>query len=99
MASYRPDENRLLIETAPDTLSITRQCELVEPSRSSWYYAKQPAVSEADKFLMDRLDEIHTDFYLLRGVKAQHPNHIWGTDITYVRALGWMAAALSGITS
>lgn len=23
--------------------------------------------------------------YLLRGIKAQHPNHIWGTDITYVR--------------
>lgn len=26
--------------------------------------------------------------YLLRGIKAQYPNHIWGTDITYVRALG-----------
>lgn len=23
--------------------------------------------------------------YLLRGVTAAHPNHIWGTDITYVR--------------
>jgi putative transposase len=23
--------------------------------------------------------------YLLRGVKASHPNHIWGTDITYIR--------------
>ena len=23
--------------------------------------------------------------YLLRGVTASHPNHIWGTDITYVR--------------
>lgn len=26
--------------------------------------------------------------YLLRGVTASHPNHIWGTDITYVRAPG-----------
>lgn len=26
--------------------------------------------------------------YLLQGVTAQYPNHIWGTDITYVRALG-----------
>jgi len=26
--------------------------------------------------------------YLLRGVKAAYPNHIWGTDITYVRAAG-----------
>jgi putative transposase len=23
--------------------------------------------------------------YLLRGVEASYPNHIWGTDITYVR--------------
>lgn len=23
--------------------------------------------------------------YLLRGVQANHPNHIWGTDITYIR--------------
>jgi putative transposase len=29
--------------------------------------------------------------YLLRGVQAQYPNHIWGTDITYVRLKGgWM---------
>ena len=23
--------------------------------------------------------------YLLRGVTAKHPNHVWGTDITYIR--------------
>jgi putative transposase len=29
--------------------------------------------------------------YLLRGVAAAYPNHIWGTDITYVRLKGgWM---------
>jgi len=29
--------------------------------------------------------------YLLRGVMASYPNHIWGTDITYVRLKGgWM---------
>ena len=29
--------------------------------------------------------------YLLRGVTASYPNHIWGTDITYVRLKGgWM---------
>jgi len=26
--------------------------------------------------------------YLLRNVKAQYPNHIWGTDITYIRMQG-----------
>lgn len=29
--------------------------------------------------------------YLLRGVKAQYPNHIWGTDITYIRLLSGFA--------
>jgi putative transposase len=29
--------------------------------------------------------------YLLKGVAAAYPNHIWGTDITYVRLKGgWM---------
>ena len=29
--------------------------------------------------------------YLLRGVEALYPNHIWGTDITYVKLRGgWM---------
>ena len=26
--------------------------------------------------------------YLLRGLSASHPNHIWGTDITYIRMRG-----------
>jgi putative transposase len=29
--------------------------------------------------------------YLLRGVRASHPNHIWGVDITYIRLTGgWL---------
>ena len=29
--------------------------------------------------------------YLLRGIKAAYPDHIWGTDITYIRlSQGWM---------
>ena len=29
--------------------------------------------------------------YLLRNVRADHPNHIWGIDITYIRlAQGWL---------
>jgi putative transposase len=29
--------------------------------------------------------------YLLRGVRAQRPNHIWGVDITYIRLVaGWL---------
>jgi putative transposase len=34
----------------------------------------------------------HTIYpYLLRNIPAQHPNHIWGIDITYIRLPGgWM---------
>jgi len=29
--------------------------------------------------------------YLLRGIIADHPDHVWGTDITYIRlSQGWM---------
>lgn len=29
--------------------------------------------------------------YLLRGMRIEHPNAVWGTDITYIRlAQGWM---------
>jgi len=26
--------------------------------------------------------------YLLKGIDINHPNHVWGTDITYIRAAG-----------
>ena len=36
-------------------------------------------------------DKEHTVYpYLLRGITASHPNHIWGMDITYIRLeQGW----------
>ena len=40
------------------TLSILRQCELLGLSRSSLYYRPQ-AISEADRLLMRRMDEVH----------------------------------------
>lgn len=45
---------------------------------------KQPNLSASDSD--------HEKFpYLLRGVEALYPNHIWGTDITYVKLKGgWM---------
>jgi putative transposase len=34
-------------------------------------------------------DSAHRTYpYLLNGVHINHPNHVWGTDITYVRAFG-----------
>jgi putative transposase len=41
--------------------------------------------------LSKRLAEHRVYPYLLRGVSAHHPNHIWGCDITYVRLRhGWL---------
>ena len=38
--------------------------------------------------LSKRNHQHHTYPYLLRGVKAERPNHIWGIDITYIRMKG-----------
>jgi len=46
-------------KSANDRLSIRRQCELLEISRSSYYYVPRPE-SEATIKLMNRIDEIFT---------------------------------------
>jgi len=38
--------------------------------------------------LSKRNHQHHTYPYLLRGVKAERPDHIWGIDITYIRIKG-----------
>ncbi len=35
--------------------------------------------------LSKRLHAIYTRPYLLRGLSIDHPNHVWGVDITYLR--------------
>lgn len=41
--------------------------------------------------LSRRLHEQGIEPYLLRGVKAEAPNHVWGIDITYIRlAHSWL---------
>lgn len=125
-----------LIEKTNNHISIARQANLLDVSRSSVYYA--PKVNEEDIAAMNRIDEIYTERpfygsrrikeelkeyrisigrehvqklmrvmgleaiypkkrtsfpdishktypYLLSGISPFHPNHIWGTDITYVR--------------
>jgi len=41
---------------------------------------------------LSRRNQLHRTYpYLLRGLKATHPNHVWGVDITYVRLVtGWL---------
>jgi putative transposase len=129
-------ERVALIDLEHTDISIDRQAELLDISRSSIYY--KPKVSDSDIPIMHRIDEIFTKSpfygsrrvcvaltsydlcicrdhvrrlmhlmgleaiypkkntskankqrrkypYLLRNITAGHPNHIWGTDITYIR--------------
>lgn len=129
---------RELVEPLHPRLSIVRQCELLGVNRSSFYYQPKP-ISEFDLDVMNRIDEIYTEFpyygspritaqlnrdgllvnhkkierlmremglkaimpkrnlskaskenltypYLLKEVDINYPNHVWGTDITYIRA-------------
>lgn len=135
--SYR-EKLALADKTHPD-ISILRQAELLDISRSSVYY--QPAVNPEDKAIMNAIDEIFTKYpfyghrkirkdlrsdydiqvgrkrtislmknmgleaiypkkkwhlsdpdkdarkfpYLLSGLPIIGSNHVWGTDITYVK--------------
>lgn len=63
-----------------DHLSVTRQCQLLEISRSTAYYKSKP-VSEKDLALMRRLDELHLKYpfagtRMLRDMLRQEGNRI-----------------------
>lgn len=47
-----------LIESAQESISIVRQCELLGISQSSYYY--KPRINEFDLELMAKIDEIYT---------------------------------------
>ncbi len=137
-------ERTAIIDPSHAAISIVRQTELLDVSRTSVYY--RPKVHEQDIGIMHRIDEIYTKRpfygsrriqyelnagyhinicrdhvrrlmrmmgleaiypkkykglsdpdgthrkypYLLNGITASFPNHIWGTDITYVKLeSGW----------
>lgn len=138
-----------MIDPSHPQIPIARQCQLLNVSRSGYYYEPKP-VSEEEQWLMKKIDEIYTELpfygspkitrelqrqglivnhkaverlmremglmaifprensshphpkhpvfpYLLNKVKASYPNHIWGTDITFVRGRGvwfYLAAIL-----
>jgi putative transposase len=65
------EEKRALIEPEHPTISIARQCELVDLARSSYYSQPMP-VSEENLFLMRLLDEHYTrtPFYGIKKMTA-----------------------------
>lgn len=50
-----------LIDKDNTTLSIRRQCELIDLHRSGFYYERKPLVSWEDKIIMDYVDKTYTD--------------------------------------
>jgi putative transposase len=64
-------DKRRLVEPEHPQLSISRQCELLELSRSSWYY-EPVAVDPYELHLMERIDEQYTatPFYGVRRMTA-----------------------------
>lgn len=65
------NERLSLIEKANPRISVSRQADLLDISRSSLYYA--PKVNEADVTIMNRVDEIYTrrPFYGSRRIKEE----------------------------
>jgi putative transposase len=53
----------------PGEISVVRQCQLLDLSRSSTYYTLR-VVSDADWALMRRLDELHLAHPLPRAVAS-----------------------------
>src|SRR5918995_1684164 len=70
------EQKRQLIEPGHPHVSLRRQCALLGLARSSLY--TEPQLSQAA--------EGHVIYpYLLRCVKIERVNHVWSTDITYIR--------------
>jgi putative transposase len=129
-----------MVEPGNLRISVTRQCELLGISRSSYYYKERPP-SEKDLTQMRLIDEEYTRHpfygarrlsdwlgdqgepagrervgrlmrilgleaiypkkrlslgnkehkkypYLLRGLRIDRPDHVWCSDITYIRLRG-----------
>ena len=78
-----------LVETGLKDISMTRQCELIGISRSSYYYESVP-YSEQDIKIMRKIDEIYTDasFYGYRRIHMQLKEY--GFSIGINRVLKYM---------
>jgi putative transposase len=69
-----------MIDRDSTTLSILRQCELLGLSRTSLYYQPQP-ISEADRRLMRRIDEVHLTHPFLGARRLAHLLQREGVDV------------------
>ena len=77
-------------------LSITRQCELLSLNRSSYYYSPV-GVSDLNKELMNRIDELYTEHPFLGYRKITAILNREGHKVNRKRVLRLMA--FDGIAS
>lgn len=89
-------DHKRLVDSRLEALSVTRQCELLRISRSSYYYEPAP-MSETDLKSMHAIDEIATDNseYGYRMIHQQliEDGYLIGKDrvLKYMRILGIQA--------
>jgi len=60
LASLDLEVKKKMIEEIPK-LTISRQCELLDLNRSSYYYNSKQFLDETDHLIMRRIDEIFTE--------------------------------------
>ncbi len=74
------------------TVALRREGREISRQRVQHYMREMGIVGLAPGPNLSRRDLAQRTYpYLLRGVTAAHPNHVWGVDITYVRLLaGWL---------
>ena len=60
-----------LVDFKLNTLSVARQCEMMELNRSSLYYEPKP-MKAYDLKIMNRIDEIYTDISSTYGYRFMH---------------------------
>ena len=71
------ERRKELVEPENPGLSITKQCELLQISRSSWYY-EALGESEVNLTLMRLMDEQYTATPIY-GVERTPPNKVRGS--------------------
>lgn len=79
-----------MVDFCDTNFSVSLQAEMLNLNRSSLYYKHRPS-TEWDLQLNRLIDITHMKHpgnpiypYLLGGVSASFPYHIWSIDITYI---------------
>jgi putative transposase len=62
------NEKQSLVESKLKTISITRQCELLELNRSSLYY--KPVLNRKEKILKEKINSIFEEIPIYGGLKV-----------------------------